>query len=406
MTMTIGRATGLREGSIGREGDARRFAGTIIAASNAELDARIQQLEGLVDNPDEPVVPVTSTVDSNLDGFYFVRGVSVSPVGVEGGTRARFIIDVVRVGGYSTPQFEWIITQMFRTNVHGVLFNSGTAPGGVWAVPSSAVELNPGGFPYVYTRTADDGALTVLATNGSVGTTYFGSYFLPPASRYQGMCKIEVLYGGTYYPVTGTQIPAGATWRLSNGLLRVTASGGTITVSPYDGTQWDPAGSFQMGATAVAQTLTFSTPRIIRNSPERVVIRLSAPGSLGLSAGANVLDITLSAGQRHAEFSLVSFGQTDWYVEPTPGIASTALTAGLIATSIDANGNRFQIHNPVAQSNNLATGRVKLNASASVFDFMIAYEVNTATVAAQDAHVQVLNKYFQVIGSRQSIVVR
>jgi hypothetical protein len=411
MSMTLGRFASTEDpeaGSLRQRGDELEFSSVIVGTSLADMQARIQQLRGLVDNPDEPVVPFTWSEDANFDGFYTDLDVEVSDVpAMYAAWNVPFLVRMRRVGGYSAPQFEWIVQQMLRTNSHGITVVAGSYPGGQYAVPSSAVELNTGGSAYAYSRTSADGALTVMSANRLVGSTLFAAYFLPPASRYLGMCQLEVSYGGTYYPVMGSQIPASATWRLSNGLVRVSLTGATIAVSPYDGSQWDASATFQMGATSAAQTITsISTPRIIRNTPELVVLRLSAATSVGLSSGSQTIDISIFAGTRHVEVAYYSTAQADWYVEPTSSTASTALTGGLRATSTDADGNRFLLAGPAAQTNNLATGRLKLSSTANAFNFMIGHEVNSAGPTTQDGAQEVVNKYFQPIGSRQTIVVR
>lgn len=412
MTLMLGRFTTPDEpdgGSVRMRGDELQFESVLSASTFDEFQARLQQLRGLVDNGDENVFPFTWSEDPNMDGYYTDVDVDVRDSETMLATfNVPFSVRMRRIGGYSAPQFEWIVQQLLRTNPHGIAVGTGTQPGGVWAVPSSAVELStgPGGGAGNFSRTSADGALTCVNTNSSVGTVNLASFYLPPANRYDGAAKIEVSYGGTFFPIVGSQIPANAVWRLSNGLIRVSLSGASLAVEPFDGTQWDPAGLFRIGGTTPGLATIIGTPRVLRNSPELVVLRCSVRLATGLTWGVQTLDLALFAGHRHIEGRLYSTAQATWYVEPVVATASTALTGGLRSTATDANTNRFLLAGAAAQTNDLAIGRLRNTAAANALDFMVGYEINIGTTAVPDTAQIVVNKYFQSIGTRQTVVTR
>ena len=82
-TMYIGRADALYvdKASPSPDGDRLTIAGTVIAADRYEYAARRQQITGLVDNPDEEIVPLQWTSDGVFDGFYRVISASFAPWG-------------------------------------------------------------------------------------------------------------------------------------------------------------------------------------------------------------------------------------------------------------------------------------------------------------------------------------
>ena len=80
MTLTIGRCgldvTHDDVQSLDDTGTEVRISGWLKASSLADAKVLRQQLLGHVNNPDEPVVPVTWSTDSTLDGYYRVNSAS------------------------------------------------------------------------------------------------------------------------------------------------------------------------------------------------------------------------------------------------------------------------------------------------------------------------------------------
>jgi len=404
MTLTIGRAASLRVKDWRRSGNRSTITGFINAASASEADARRQQLLGMVDNSAENAFPLTWSVDATVDGYYRVDGVDVSRVGVERGSRASFAVGVERVDGYSAPQFEAIVLNQLRTNPHGIV----AGDGGVWGFPINSTEYYTGNSSGSISRVTADGTMKCYYQNASIPSTNIGRFYVAPASRYLGSAQIEVSYGGTYYPLVGNEIPAGATWRLSNGLVRLTQNGAVaLNFEPYAAAGWDAATSFTIGgATTSGAASSIFGARVVRNSPEKVVIRLSVLFA-GISGPVNSVDLALQVGSRYVEGTVVSVQQSDYYVEPSSATAATALTGGLRSTATDANGNRFVLASSTAQANNVATGRVKASTSTyNTWPFMIGFEVDIGSTGARDAAQELVNQYHRVLGLQQRIVAR
>jgi hypothetical protein len=122
MTITIGRCTGLRPAPRfpARSGDRVVIRGSILAASLDELKARRQQLLGLEGDVDDPIVPVTWSTDSTLDGFYRVAGVSVEQIGPSSVPRATFSVTLEAISGNTAPLVEIDASAVVRTNGVGI----------------------------------------------------------------------------------------------------------------------------------------------------------------------------------------------------------------------------------------------------------------------------------------------
>lgn len=409
MTITVGRFTSVEDPyNITQDGDRFSVGIDVIPTSAGDLHhakAQRQQILGLV-NDDDPIVPVTWTEDSTFDGYYRVVGSSCEPAEAylnNGWMRAK--IDLERVDGYSAPLLESTLTSVVRTNAHGITTASAVP---VWAYPQSAVEAWWSGGGTIYSRTSADGTLNVHR-RGVPPLKETARYYIAPASRYVGAATIEASYNGTYRNVIGAQLPAAYnTWRLSNGLIRITQpTTTTIAISCYDGSQWDTAKSFQFGGATTAGAVTaLSTPRIVRNSPEAVGIRLSVAVNYGIGWGTQFMDLVVKRGARFVECVLDSTSQSDYYVEPASSEAGTALTGGFRATSNDAAGNRYVLASPLAQTNTLASGRLKATSTVNTFPFMIGLEVAGSGAATVDAAQELIYQYHVPLAERQMVVTR
>ncbi len=412
MSMTIGRCSITEDpdaGTLRQRGDEVSFSSVINASSVDEMKARVQQLRGLMDNDDETVFPFTWSEDSSFDGFYTDVQVEVADMATMLTAGAcPFTLTMRRVGGFTAPQFECIATTVALTNPHGLP----TIAFGMVAVPyTSLLEASGprtlagvagGFFASGATYTTDDGL--VRWTVAPTGTPFRFVWATPPAYYYEGSARFEQSFGGTYYPLHGQQVrPIASAWRVSNGLVRVTLTSSAISVSHYDGSAWDTAKLWTLG-TAVSGLLLqgLSAVRVIRNTPEEVIVRCVL--KMETTVSSTTMDISLRRGMRFASFSLTSeYPASDWYINASPNEAGTALTGGFRATATDASGNRYVVGSPSAQTNNLANGRLKLTTSAQSFQFVIGADVG-GVGAGEDQ--QILNMYAQSIVENHRVVLR
>lgn len=409
--MTIGRCSITEDpdaGSLRQRGDVVSFSSVINASSVDEMKARVQQLRGLMDNDDETVFPFTWSEDSSFDGFYTDFQVEVADYATMLTNGAcPFSLTMRRVGGFTAPQFECIATTGVATNAHGLPTST---PAGIVAlpytnlqeasIPTSFAGGSSNSFLSGTTRTTADGLVRYCAPTDQTPFRYM--WATSPAYYYEGSARFEQSFGGTYYEMNGQQVrPVSSAWRISNGLMRVTISGTTISVAHYDGSTWDTAKLWTIGGVAPTAPLLASvtSARVIRNTPEEVIVRVVP--KMEATASSTVVDISLRRGCRWAAFSLTSNYTTDWYINTSPNEAGTALTGGFRATATDAAGNRYVVGGLAAQTNTLANGRLKLTTAAQTFNFVIGSEVG-ADGSGQD----LLNQYAQTVIENHRVVVR
>ena len=409
--MTIGRCSITEDpdaGSLRQRGDVVSFSSVINASSVDEMKARVQQLRGLMDNDDETVFPFTWSEDSSFDGFYTDFQVEVADYATMLTNGAcPFSLTMRRVGGFTAPQFECIATTVVATNAHGLPTST---PAGIVAlpytnlqeasIPTSFAGGSSNSFLSGTTRTTADGLVRYCAPTDQTPFRYM--WATSPAYYYEGSARFEQSFGGTYYEMNGQQVrPVSSAWRISNGLMRVTISGTTISVAHYDGSTWDTAKLWTIGGVAPTAPLLASvtSARVIRNTPEEVIVRVVP--KMEATASSTVVDISLRRGCRWAAFSLTSNYTTDWYINTSPNEAGTALTGGFRATATDAAGNRYVVGGLAAQTNTLANGRLKLTTAAQTFNFVIGSEV-----AADGSGQTLLNQYAQTVIENHRVVIR
>ena len=431
MSMTIGRCAITRSPSVGslrQSGDVVSFRAWLMAADVDEMNARIQQLRGLMNNPDEDTFPFTSAEFPALDGFYTDFSVEVedSPGMLTSG-KVPFSVRMRRVaGGYGRPRFETTVSRVVRTNSHGV-----TAPAGI----PVAIANNNGtgmeqdwqnafGLPTAsgfgqFSVDGMDADLQVYefawsATSKSYRTTR------TPAQFYQGAATVEVSYGGTFYPANGSQVQSdlSAMWRLSNGLTRVyplySSGRGSpvLMVENWDGAAWagtefafiDGAVSATayrelLGGGGAVQT-TYAHARVIRNSPEACVIRMDY--------GYYSTTIAIAYGQPFVVVSIIQneVGSTvkhGWRATAPGAPASATFTGGIKATAPDSNSRQFLLVNPAATS--ASTPSMWLTTAATASTWQMCSDFATYEISAFDG--TAMRDYF--IGHtaiRQQVVAR
>lgn len=388
MSMTLGRWTMVEDPyNIVFIGDDVSFDIDVRGVAQAgtavdDMKAKVQQLRGLMNNADESVVPVTWDQDATWDGYYRPVEVRVndSPTMLEAGFCPAHV-SMRRVAGAASAQFETTAAIIVMTNAHGV---PTTDPSGIVGLPYTdlqeasipadvAIGATFSSFLSGTSLTTDSGVVRYARTGNTTARVMRWRWYTPPAYYYDASCKFEQSYGGTYYPLHGKQVlVASNAWRISNGLVRVTVTATTIDVSHYDGSQWDTVKSWTLaGITGGPSLQEQPVVRVTKNAAHCVSVKLVV--GMETSVSSTTLDITLRRGMRIASFVVNSNYTSDWYIQNSE--AGTALTGGFRATSTDAAGNRYVVASPSAQTNTLASGRLKLTAAAQTFRFGIGSDV-------------------------------
>jgi hypothetical protein len=211
-------------------------------------------------------------------------------------------------------------------------------------------------------------------------------------------------------PVIGTQVtPATGDWRLTNGLVRVEGSGTGLKVNWFSfGSVWGAQHTFNL-TLAVGGNILGEEPniRILRNSPEQVIVRLAFKTST-INSGAYLLDVNLRRGARVVRCYLSWVAAADAVtVAHSTNVACTALTAGGIrATANDADTNRFVLMCSKTMTQDLVNG--KLTQATSTFqalDFGIGAEIS-APAPSYNTSQDLVYQYLAAQGERMSVVGR
>lgn len=380
--------------------------GVVQCSSAAQMKAVRQNVLGLGEI-DEPVVPVVFSDDTDFDGYYAVTSSSVdlSPEWTSK-NRVRWFVGLQRLPDYARPQIETVMFGGFRANSHAI-----TPLPQLW-IPNTATALyttmSTGASAYTGSRTCEDGS--VLGQVSAAGARYAAErkltqFLLSASDWYDGACRVEVNYGGTYYPVVGRNpysLLSSTGWRITNGRLRVAPSStaGRLDVSIYDtgGATWETTAFkfYTSGAGSdIDSILSFA---VLRNAVDEVVVRLVLQESITGTVPTtyrHTMDLTLRRGAHHVEcYWTQDSGTNLGYVKPNTVTASTTLTGGIRATSNDAAGNRYVIYTPRGKTNDLVNGGLYLTAAANNFPFAIGIEYGGSGASSDDTAAVLSDEYF------------
>lgn len=370
---------------------------TVVAQASSttasDLRALAQQAAGYP-SVDEPLVPVICSGGYDtyqLLGFWEPVDVDVSrQPSTEAAGLAVIRARLRRPAGFTTPLFTSRLTHYLLNNA--ISFGSGYEQM-TWALPGNAWEV--AGVPASGThssRTSADGALR-LWRKTAASASFTGYWGCEPADFYVGAGRVEskMAGGSTYVQVCGRNIEAGATWRLANGLVRVTpsATDGKLDVSHYDGSTWETAKTYVLSGGTNGTVNAIKGVAVLRNSPEEARIRLvcqTATGGYG--AGRVTVDLGLRRGSRTVFCVLESDSSDKWKVARDTNEASVAIptgvSSGVMANVNDASGNRYMLMTPQAHTNDLTVGSTRLSIADDVFKFGISSEIGGSGASAPD----------------------
>lgn len=392
MSFTLGRLTSTgTPTSFSQSGDSLTVNFDVLPTSLDAAKAQRQQVVGLANNPDEPVVPFTWSDDDSYDGYYTVTAATCQPTQAYILNRLmRATVTMTRVGGGNLkPKIELPSTCVILTNSHSITTTYGRV-----AHPQDDIEDYNAGIGFgEYTaarQVAVDGGYVRWSRVPSLPASGVPYYYVPPANYYIGAATLEVQRDSTWYPVHGRQVPAIDTpgdWRLTNGLVRISPSGthnylvevydggwvDLVTIQRgYDSSGWN-AQNFGVnnptGLTWTGESTRKVDPAILRNSPERVTIEIPQWGGyerLSLLRGAGWIEVTYG---RPGESPGEKYG-----VGASTTIACTDNTNRATRASVDGNGNAFFLAIPDANTVDTTNGRIYLDAAASRLTFRVGVE--------------------------------
>lgn len=350
MTFSIGRAG--TDVVLDNPGGVTTQGNRVIFTQNAQTCANLtdmralqQQLAGMADNPDEPVVPVIWSDNAYFTGFYRVSGVDVGsyPSGY-----ASFAfpwrVELVPMWRYSAGSFEQMATIGTRRGASAALAVAGLPVGAIGVAVRSGT-FTSGGAAYT-TRTGADGIVPVLGSAAAQRTLV--GYGSTPANHYLGSCYLKV-GANTRYAV-GQQVEDETSWEIGNSLVKVSGSSANsqINVQHYAGAYRSKPYKLQVnGADLPAAT----SRAVLRNSPECVIYRTyhtisgGSPNQVAvtyvLRRGSIVLECTISSA------AITGYGVTAMKIVCATTEAGTSGTSsGLTyvqATGADGAGDKYTL---------------------------------------------------------------
>ena len=372
------------------DGDNVELDGVLDADTAYELAFLRAQVNGLVDNPDEPVVALNWPGDVTVDGFYRVvaGGVPMPPRGLAA-RRLNYRLRLRRVSMF--PDISSVMVgNAVRTNAHSIAKGT-TVPW--WAVPDDAT------MDYIPSassadRVTDSGTVKVwYRTDGTVLYNRTNRWACAASDYYDGACRFETTPdGSTWVAVVGRRLPgtpaASDGWRITNGLVRVSygSGAGLLKVEHYLSAAggWVVSKTYKLTVGSTPSTIgAFRTIALRRNSPEVVTITLGLDQATGTPAAVTV-DLTIRRGALWVEGVMSRTSEVVTYLNNEMGIycnsaeAATAHTAGLHATSADAQGGKYLLNTALAKTNDLTQGGFYANAAVNALDFQIGYEPPSA----------------------------
>ena len=385
-------------------GDELQITGLTTSTAATALLQR-QQILGLADNPDEPIVPLAYSPDPSIDGYYRVVGSSVSTENLPMG-RFDWSISLVRVAGFAAPSFESVLLGSLRVNSHGIVTGTSVP----WhAVPAATSYYDIGGALGTEGYRTGDNILAVIH-NGSGLYDARARWAVPPSFFYKGAATLEV--GTTLSTTVGHQIrDLPENWRLSNGLLRVTPVAGTarLDISCHNTATWDTPIRVSIGRGVIGvldEFVEWASVTVLRNSPESVSIRLSAAPLTG-ALGTNffTVDLTLRRGARMVEVVIASDSAFFGMIALTTAVACTAATGGIRKTTNDASGHRMVLSSPLAFTSDLVNGSIVTTASYGTFftPFAVGQSVNASIATGLETAQSLIYQYMAAMTERLTL---
>jgi hypothetical protein len=380
------------------------------------------QMMGLRDEIGEDAIPVRSTTVANFDGYYRVVDVGVNhPEGsLNGGTKfSTWAVALQRLQQWKQPRFELV-------SAFGRLVNSYSIVGSlVTAAPPNIVDWTPStpSSGLYDTRSCGDGgaSVNIYYINGPSPDhgTFVSRYLADIGDHYLGAARVEydAASDATYRQIVGYRAinsTAGmALLRLSNGLVRctITNSGQDLSISHWDGSQWDTAVPVEVWNTSgTPTTMTFLRASVLKNSPTACVVRCFCKLTTGASIPNQTwqIDLAVRRGLRAVFIHAVrpTGAASTWRLRFTSTTASTSLASGegIRETSNNSGGNRVILVASDASTQDLVNGRITQTGSTAEFFAAVTCEVGGSGATGQNIAATQGTETYQLCSETQRTV--
>lgn len=373
------------------------LGGALTGSTYAKLAVLREQVNGLADNVDEPVVAVNWAGDASVDGYYEVLDASV-PMPARGLAALKLDYRVKLRKVTAHPDISSVISgNAVRANSHTIA-KGVTVPW--WATPADATMDHVTGATSA-TRVTDSGSVKVqYTTDGTLLYNVVRRWACAASDYYDGASRVEITDGIAWYALVGRRttgiVMVG--WRITNGLVRVSYGGadGLLLVEHYVGSAWSVAKTYKLTYTSTPTTLgAFTTVTVKDNRPECVTVRLGLERDTTAPYQLNV-DLTIRRGALWCEVVVTRDPETGTEaigIYRDTAEAATAHTSGVHATAADAQGGKYVLTTSKTKTNDLTQGGFYVSAGATTaIDFMVGYEPGTPT--GPDTYTNQVYSYF------------
>ena len=405
MSLRIGRffSATTDPSSIVQDGNLLSMSFDIRPGSIEAATLQRQQILGIIDNEDEPVIPVSWDLDSSLSGYYRPISASVEPTQAFLQNRLmRASVALERVkNGYANPAIETYVVSRVATNAHSVVASpNANALAISHPLDSTQVELDRTGLPSATNfRTLASVSGDILNYYGASGSDFEGYSiaYTPVDEYYRNACTIEYR-GDENAVIVGRQfpeLPVNTVWSLNNGIILVQPTGNfnEVEIGVWDAVSSEFE-SFNIRAGVLGSGVFLASsqhsiagasvaPVILRNSPEVCSIRLTNGATepsftITIWRGSVVAVIT---AETETATNTVALGIA-------PAAAGTNITGGVRTTSNNAAGNRMVLLNRAAGTTSTSDTalRVTTATTRSVFGVALQKGGTGAPTAWTDAN--------------------
>jgi hypothetical protein len=320
---------------------------------------------------------------------------------------------------WKQPRFELV-------SAFGRLVNSYSIVGSlVTAAPPNIVDWTPStpSSGLYDTRSCGDGgaSVNIYYINGPSPDhgTFVSRYLADIGDHYLGAARVEydAASDATYRQIVGYRAinsTAGmALLRLSNGLVRctITNSGQDLSISHWDGSQWDTAVPVEVWNTSgTPTTMTFLRASVLKNSPTACVVRCFCKLTTGASIPNQTwqIDLAVRRGLRAVFIHAVrpTGAASTWRLRFTSTTASTSLASGegIRETSNNSGGNRVILVASDASTQDLVNGRITQTGSTAEFFAAVTCEVGGSGATGQNIAATQGTETYQLCSETQRTV--
>lgn len=387
-------------------GDRVQVSGEVYCTSVGEALAARQQILGLADNPDEPIVPVFWVEDSSLDGMYEVVSskVETAQMTLTNGVLPWSAV-LRRPRGSASMITEQILSGAGRDGYLLVLtprFWSAVPALSSW-VSSTGSPTSPTGFLGRIPYNASPGLESQsIIENSSLADATVTTYS-PPAAHYYGAVTLRT--GDPLYAQVGRQIAnTPDDWEIDNGLVKITNPANTAHVCDIE---FYPSGglttptvtySLEYGYFDGSWTTGGYNPEVItciRNGREEVSVRLR---------GDVTIDISLRRGDRGVIFTVrgTSAKHGIGFDTTTACTNIDANNKGIYVTTADADANQPILVGSNTVTRDTTNGRVYRTNAGTSFQVYAGYTYTGA--AAPDTAVWLQEAFYAAMGEVARVV--